>query len=227
MANKLFKKPIDGNKIIAEIQARRKQPGSFGRIYNNATGEEVVVQRDTKPAAVQRNRPKNSETPPTPTPAIPEDDTEALMAADEGFRNFAQAYAYETGDVPSYSDYEEWQGNGQTSDWSPEEVEATREDYSNTVEALKDYITENDIPLDEIYNQMPEDLDEKAFELMMDPSKIETEDDAIDAGMALDYVVDILNLDTNKFFREGVIEPCGDECQAEREAALEAHRNGG
>ena len=83
MKQKLFKREniVDGNKILAEIQARREQPGRI-------TGE---ISRPPMPEPTQRPVSRSESQP------------------DEGYRNFAQTYEYETGEMPSYSDYQEYQ----------------------------------------------------------------------------------------------------------------------
>ncbi len=41
-------------------------------------------------------------------------------------------------------------------------------------------------------------------------------DDMVEVGMAIDYFADSLNLDTEKFFGNGTVEECGEECQQKR-----------
>ena len=217
--SKLFKRSnIDGNKVISGNQARNARPGSYGMIKNRNTGELAETRSDVMPEAyIPTSSPE-----PTPTEGVTEYDKD-LMIADQAYGEFAQAYEQEVGEMPTRQVYEDYMQEN-PEDKPLEEAEAI-DDIVRSTTNLKDYITQQDISMEDIYNMMPDGTDDRTFDLMMNPEKIDTEQEVEDVFMAIDMLADVMNIDTQKFFKTGEVEECGEECQALRRKTLE--ENGG
>ena len=214
-------KPIDGNRIVNDIQKQRARDKGTGFIHNRATGE--TVRRRSEPQV---------ETTPTPQIQIPKDDTPQYrdntaemndqMEADEGYANYAQAYEYETGRVPTYEEYQDYQDSAEPQEQMDEQqVSDAARDYLNDMGKLSDYMEQYDIPFDRLIEQLPEDMDETIstediLEMLKDPRKMRTSNDVTLVGTAIDYAVDILDLDDESFFSGGEVKPCEEECKERR-----------
>ena len=135
------------------------------------------------------------------------------MDADQGYANYSQAYEYETGMTPSYEQYQKY---AESEQFNPAEIEEAQVEYAQTVGDLSNFMNEKGITFDDVLNQLPEETDDRTIQMLLDPQKIESYDDVVSVGMAVDTLADILNLDTDKFFTTGEIEECGEECQQRR-----------
>ncbi len=199
---------IDGNAIVKENQARNAQAGSYGRIANRATGEVVEHMSNVIPENYTELPEQNSNN--------PHAYNEEIMMQDEGYRNYAQAYEYETGMQPSYEEYAQATEQPAQEELDPQELEDTIMSYATTMGDMSNYMEENGISLDDVINRLPEEVGNDVIEMVKDPRKMSSFDDMVEVGMAIDYFADSLNLDTEKFFGNGTVEECGEECQQKR-----------
>ena len=224
MANqKLFNRPKPQSKILREIRARREAPGSYGRITNRATGETITIASDDAPEVadgreyIKATKGSNGQNKSETAPRVGQSMDEDLLEADEGFRQFAQRYEDETGEMPSYEDYQQSMDNQENA--KPVEVE--KEDFTDTLNQFFDFAEDKGLTFDDVLNKVDADyLPDDVVSMLMDPDKIKTEEDLDKVATAIEAISDALNIDTNKMFREGVVEECGEECQAERERML-------
>ena len=76
----------------------------------------------------------------------------------------------------------------------PETLQEAVDNISMISVEVKNFIFENDIDTEQIFNQLPEETDERILEMFMNPQLIETEDDAVQVYMALDFIKEELNL---------------------------------
>ena len=213
---------VDGNAVVKANRARNAQPGSFGSIRNNTTGETVTTESNQKPQSYQIPTSKE-----TTTASTPNTDNTAemndMMEQDQEYAEYAQAYEYETGRIPTYEEYQEYKEEYTAQDGSArplKEADQTKQQITDTVGKLTDYIKQNDIKIDDIYNMMPEETDARTFDLMLNPGEIETEEEAEDVYMAIDMMADAMGIDTQKFFSTGEVAECGEECQEYRKEAM-------
>lgn len=225
---KVFNRPrtIDGNAVLADIRkARQSTPRGYGMIRNNKTGE-VVERYGNVPAPQAPQAPQVApQVPQGRLPSMPTDEQRAyaadMMEVDPDFRGYSQAYERDRGFMPSYESYEQDKEDRTGEDQMAEYAV----DYRQTLDSMMTIAEQKGLTFDDIANQIPEDIADNVIQMLKDPTKMKTDDDVIDVGIAIDTVADMLNLDTHKLFGEGIAEECGAECLQRREDAVIKNRD--
>jgi len=214
------KQPIDGNEVIRQMMEERNR---------TKTGEGQIVNHDTGQVLAQAAGMPGIE---APQQVIPEgftaEDwneklaiyknmgmTEEEALADEQYvidnvMSYAESeadYAQRHGDSPDYK----------TDMTGDEEFEARRKETLNNMGDVSNFMEQNHIDFDSIYNELPKDIDKEVLDMLMDPRKMKSIRDQEDTSLALDGVLDVLGVDAEKYFQEGIMETCGAECQDRRE----------
>ncbi len=202
--SKLFKdKPINGNSIVAEIQARRAMPGSSGRITDHQSGQVLAERGSSK-------KPKAMPSPREEVVSQPVDEQEVV---DQGFDSQGGNYMEDDG---GYTD----------PDFTADDAQEASRSFIQFNDDLGSFMKDRGIDSEEMYQSIAADMknydvEAPSPELVASPELIRTGDDADKVGMFHDILLDKLGLDAEKYFTTGELEECGAECQ-ERQQMMEA-----
>ncbi len=207
--------PIDGNQIVRENRARNALGGSSGMIHNRSTGETASFQSDqaAQPYTPQPQQPPQKET------AYYKND---LMDADPEYAGHFQAKMFESGEAPSYEEFEKAQESEAAGELDAGEMGQEIQPYLQAKEQITQLLLNADITLAEVYEKIPEELGEYVTKLE-DPSLIKTHDDLIGVSMVVENLIEQSGLDAEHYWSTGEIREYEDD-YAKKKAGLEVGR---
>lgn len=206
--------PIDGNAIVDQNRARNAQPGGYGRIENNTTGE--VVEAYSDPMQVQTQAPTEE-----PYAAPAEDEMiqnpnydEQVEAYEEMIRDGVPAESIQ--EPQEYYTPEEYQAiqedisdiglmGEDMGEMTPEDKEGFVKEWMPRLRLLEGFFKENgqEERLAQLgFGNIDEELDKISSYQQMD-----------EMGLVADIILDELQFDPVPFYQEGILQECGAECQ--------------
>jgi len=207
MASAFAKKPIDGNEILRQISAEKN--GQGGTITDHQTGRVLASSNGAPGVAIRKQV--------IPEGYTPEDWNSTLERDAATGPDPEQSYsnAGATVDGMTYSEAESDYGDNSMSPNMAFEEGMT--DTLNNMDGVSKFMKKAGLSYEDIYNDIPSSVDDKTIAMIIDPSKIKTEEDMDLVKDGMEGVYDALRIDHKKWIEEGIMEECGAECQERRQ----------
>ncbi len=214
------KKPIDGNQIINNIRQNRiNTPVGSGVIKDSVTGKVLASAFNSDGQESEQKVPTKME---MQSNAYDDIERNEIYAREEydGGGEYGPSYE-ELEDYATYTSDNTDGPGGMTEDYQADMTghpgfENDRTELLNRMGDISNFMEDNKLSFDDILNMMPEEVSDEDIKMLRDPRKIRTQEDRANVDMAFDRLLDSMNVDAEKYFQEGIIEDCGDECKARR-----------